>query len=66
MEPERRGGAEKVEKLGFRAAMHIDGSDAVGKLAFNGGMHVVKTETKQENGFKYVCGERRIIGGKRV
>lgn len=46
MEPERRGGAEKVEKLSFSAVMHIDGSEAVGKLAFNGGMHVVKSRNK--------------------
>lgn len=51
MEPERRGGAEKVEKLGFSTAMHIDGRDVVGKLAFNGGLHVVKIETNAENGF---------------
>lgn len=51
MEPERKEGAEKVEKLGFSAAMHIDGREVLRKLAFNGGMHVVKTETKVQNGF---------------
>ncbi len=51
MEPEKRGSAEKVEKLGLSTAMHIDGREAVRKLAFNGGIHVVKTETKVENGF---------------
>lgn len=50
MEPERRGGAEKVEKLGFSTPMHIDGREVVGKLASNGGTHVVKTETEAENG----------------
>lgn len=52
MEPKRRGGTENVEKLGFRSPMHIDGGDAGRKLAPNGGMHVVKTEAKEENGFK--------------
>lgn len=51
MEPERKEGAEKVEKLGFSAAMHIDGREALRKLAFNGGTHVVKTETEGQNGF---------------
>lgn len=45
MDPERKGGTEKVEKLGLSAAMHIDGRKALRKLAFNGVKHVVKTET---------------------
>lgn len=51
MELGRRGGVEKVEKLGFDAAMHINGSEAVRKLAFNDGMHIVKTETESGNSF---------------
>lgn len=44
MEAERKGCAEKVEKLGLSAAMHIDGRRSLKKLAVNGIKHVVKAE----------------------
>lgn len=44
MEAERKGRAEKVEKLGLSAAMHIDGRRSLPKLAFNGIKNVVKAK----------------------
>lgn len=44
MEAERKGSAEKVEKLCLAAAMHIDGRRSLRKLAFNGIKNVVKAE----------------------
>lgn len=44
MEAQRKGCAEKVEKLCLSAAMHIDGGRLLRKLAFNGIKNVVKAE----------------------
>lgn len=55
MEAERKGCAEKVEKLCLFAAMHIDGRRSLRKLAFNSIKNVVKAETggkrSQNEGF---------------